>query len=539
MDNYLINASKILKNYAEFTNIECDDIGIVFSFNGVDYKIWIFSEDKTSMPIITTVNNTTSYPHISLFDAEFDDKKYRGLCLFEQGTVVNSLLSFDEKIQMLADRLIELATLSKNEIEKEYQKEFLYYWNASVEKADKKYQLFLKDDSKCEWLDQCLYKNNVVRVIDSSFRFNDESNMIAKDKIPALYMPILDARGILPPLIDKPWEAKNILDIVCSIQFQRINIEIFQEILCLSYSRQSIMLIFKLDNMYFACLVKFKNAGTAKLIRKLENQISEVIPISIQRCDFSFLNQQIGNDLSLIDKKIAIIGAGSLGSYVAAELIRAGCKSILIIDNDKLEPPNIMRHRLPLNNSGFNKSLALAFTLEQVHPEIQVEFIRKKVDNKNCIDIIPSDIDVVIFTVGNSDVQLRCNMQYKNQHFQKPVLFSWLEGDGCSSHVLGICYNLEGCFECLFTDIDGNMVNNQANITNESTIQILRNGCGGTRVAYGNSTLLTATVITLQALKDIISKNFKQNFVIHYTDSKITKDYNFIKGRCRCCGENQ
>ncbi len=535
MDSNITKAIGILNNYSEFTNIEPDDIGVTFSYNDADYEILIFDEDKTYIPCMTTINNTKSFPHISLSSIEFQGKKYRILCLFEQGTIVNSLLPFEDKIKLLADRLIELATLSKHEIESEYQKEFLYYWNASVKDMNKEYQLYLNNDSHCLWLNQYLYRNNIIRIKESAFMFNDESTMIQKDKIPVLYLPILDARGILPPLPDKPWDAKNILDILSNVQLQRIDYGAYKEITDLSYSRLTILLIFKIQNYYFGCMVKFKNPGTAKLIKKLENEICEIVPISIQRCDFSYLNQQIGNDLLLINKKIVIIGAGSLGSYVASEIIRAGCKNIVIVDNDEFEPPNIMRHQLELSASGIIKSLALAYKLGRLHPEISAEFINKKIDGENCIEILPTDIDAIIFTVGNSDVQLRCNMKYSNAHFQKPVLYSWLEGDGCSSHVLGISYSHKGCFECLFTDTQGDLVNNQVNITNDLEIPILRNGCGGTRIAYGNSTLLTATTIVLQALRDIIGDDFHQNFLISYTNSTIMKTDSFIKEKCGCC----
>ena len=37
--------------------------------------------------------------------------------------------------------------------------------------------------------------------------------------------------------------------------------------------------------------------------------------------DYSFLCEQIGNDIGLLNKRILLIGAGSLGSYVAFELV--------------------------------------------------------------------------------------------------------------------------------------------------------------------------------------------------------------------------
>ena len=43
------------------------------------------------------------------------------------------------------------------------------------------------------------------------------------------------------------------------------------------------------------------------------------------------------------DKKIAVIGAGAVGSLVVESLLKMGCRDIVIIDLDVLEADNIAK----------------------------------------------------------------------------------------------------------------------------------------------------------------------------------------------------
>ncbi|EOW4018005.1 ThiF family adenylyltransferase, partial [Vibrio parahaemolyticus] len=53
--------------------------------------------------------------------------------------------------------------------------------------------------------------------------------------------------------------------------------------------------------------------------------------------------------LSLSDKKVGLVGCGSVGSKVAASLCRSGVGNFLLIDEDIFFPDNIVRNDLDLN----------------------------------------------------------------------------------------------------------------------------------------------------------------------------------------------
>lgn len=312
-----------------------------------------------------------------------------------------------------------------------------------------------------------------------------------------------------------------------------------------SFSKKSIFLIFEMPanntTVAFCCEIIFKNSGTMKLLRKIQTNTECIKTVYTRRCDYEFLNRQIGNDSKVFGKKTAIIGIGSLGSYFASEVIRIGIKDLVLFDSDKLYPENLMRHRGVFLGCNLSKTVAMKIELEWFHPQINIISVEEAVNDENILDLLPQDIDLVIFAVGSSDVQLACNKVLKKADYSKPVLFCWLEGNGKASHVMGVNYSYKGCYQCLYTDTSGNRINNKINFGSDIELEqnIIRNGCGGTRIAYGNSILLQTSYMVLMAIKKIFSDNFNCNFIISFNGDCITEDSDsFYERGCTCCNED-
>ena len=66
---------------------------------------------------------------------------------------------------------------------------------------------------------------------------------------------------------------------------------------------------------------------------------------------------------------------------------------------------------------------------------------------------------------------------------------------------------------------------------------IIRNGCGGTRAAYGTAILLRTTAALLDLLKDYGERKIMANILIDITPERITvSDIKFPMEACNCCG---
>lgn len=76
---------------------------------------------------------------------------------------------------------------------------------------------------------------------------------------------------------------------------------------------------------------------------------------------------------ALSESRIAIVGAGSLGSMVANSLIRGGVTDLCIFDSDLLSVGNITRHHLRACDVGADKATSLARLLNMTSPMASVK----------------------------------------------------------------------------------------------------------------------------------------------------------------------
>lgn len=71
-------------------------------------------------------------------------------------------------------------------------------------------------------------------------------------------------------------------------------------------------------------------------------------------------------------KRVAIVGAGSVGSKIAESLLRAGGTDLVLIDGDVMLPGNLERHTLDWRDVGFRKVHALQRRLLNIRPSANI-----------------------------------------------------------------------------------------------------------------------------------------------------------------------
>jgi molybdopterin/thiamine biosynthesis adenylyltransferase len=76
---------------------------------------------------------------------------------------------------------------------------------------------------------------------------------------------------------------------------------------------------------------------------------------------------------TLISKKVAIVGMGSFGSHLAVELAKAGVLHFTLIDNDRLESENIVRHACGQRDLGRFKTKAVKDVLNDKNSRVSIE----------------------------------------------------------------------------------------------------------------------------------------------------------------------
>lgn len=93
--------------------------------------------------------------------------------------------------------------------------------------------------------------------------------------------------------------------------------------------------------------------------------------------------------------KIGIAGAGGLGSNCAFNLVRCGFKKFIISDFDSIDFTNLNRQFYFENQVGLLKVEALRENLLRINPDIEIEIIPEKLEDKNKLSVF-DDCDAVV-----------------------------------------------------------------------------------------------------------------------------------------------
>ncbi len=103
---------------------------------------------------------------------------------------------------------------------------------------------------------------------------------------------------------------------------------------------------------------------------------------------------------SILSERVLLIGAGAVGSVIAELLVRGGVKELTILDDDKVEIGNLVRHSLSMESIGRSKAEALADKLTNLSPHLKVKGFIKKIKSMD---------GEVIDLVGNSGIIIDCS----------------------------------------------------------------------------------------------------------------------------------
>lgn len=506
----------------------------------------------SEMPfILVRSEDADRYPHILLREIPSEHfayplaGTYRFICLHDSVDNVFSLYSYEEKLYDTIGSLISLLNMNRVQQEREYQKEFLLYWN-NIAESQPNIVVFLAQTERFLKFNVYGYQNH-LRLVENGLDLTDltrrnkgKNTWQQHVEREAFYIPLIDNRGILPAYENKRWSVDDVRKVLFNTQIAYISADTYSMMKKTVVHSKDVLIVFSMNInkivVVFSMLLECKAKSSKSLLKKLENDLFRVKMLNTRRSDYRYLNSIIGNSVESASKSVLLIGAGSLGSYIAPELAKNGWKSLTIYDNDCLTIENTMRWYYGISEVTLNKSITLKFFLQMIHPEIHVEAIEKNLDEKSLEDEINKN-DLVIFTIGSSDQQLYFNQILEKMRCPIPVLYVWLEAGGAYSHILVVNYRKKGCYQCLFTERDsGQLINNQATMDMDSfESRVVRNGCGGTRAAYGTAVILRTVAALLEELKKLsVKRETFKTMLIDITPIYIKKRL-IENTHCRCC----
>ncbi|MCH7388246.1 ThiF family adenylyltransferase [Acinetobacter modestus] len=207
------------------------------------------------------------------------------------------------------------------------------------------------------------------------------------------------------------------------------------------------------------------------------------------------------NDIS--GKKVAVIGAGSLGSSVVMHLVRAGIMDITIVDPDRFESANLGRHILGVDDLGKYKTEALKeriqkdlsyITTTSIPQYIQYEYVR----NNGMLD----EMDVVVITTADWNSEEFVWLLHEVRKPKWALIQAWAEPHAIIGHVLITRPNSIADGRNLF-DEHGRFLHRYSEWKDNGVIPLP--GCGEAFIPGGPIGIHTIASITAQSVLDVLT----------------------------------
>lgn len=235
-------------------------------------------------------------------------------------------------------------------------------------------------------------------------------------------------------------------------------------------------------------------------------------------------------------KKIALIGCGTIGGYVAELLIRAGAsmgtKSLDLYDHDKYGPHNFSRHALSSCDFGKYKSEALKNRLnDSTHLVTNIEAYKFGFP---FLKSYLSLYDIVIDATGRAPVSKRlAHLVRQIDGTKKPIIIhGFNDGNGIASKVF--IDSLDSCYNCLSSDVAFYKNGVDRRFENLLGINQKKVSCGNTYTPYDAAVSVMTAALIQEAVLSTLERERNWNYKEHIFIGSRTKKPTWIRKQAFC-----
>jgi sulfur-carrier protein adenylyltransferase/sulfurtransferase len=152
----------------------------------------------------------------------------------------------------------------------------------------------------------------------------------------------------------------------------------------------------------------------------------------------------------LLATRVALIGAGGLGSPAALYLAAAGVGSLTLIDDDKVEKSNLQRQVLHTDDRvGMAKTESARVTLNALNPGVHVELHNERLLAQN-VESLLSGHDIVIDGADNFPTRYLLNAAC--QRLKLPLVYGAVHRFTGQVSVFDSRRDDSPCYRCLFPE---------------------------------------------------------------------------------------
>lgn len=138
--------------------------------------------------------------------------------------------------------------------------------------------------------------------------------------------------------------------------------------------------------------------------------------------------------MALAERRIAIIGCGSLGSKLAAMLARCGVGKFVLVDDDIMLPDNLVRHELDWREVGMHKAEAIRRRIALINPSASVEAREYRLGGQHSSGSIESLLETIaacdLIIDGTADANVFNYLCAATGIGKKPMLWAQIFAGG-------------------------------------------------------------------------------------------------------------
>jgi sulfur-carrier protein adenylyltransferase/sulfurtransferase len=164
-----------------------------------------------------------------------------------------------------------------------------------------------------------------------------------------------------------------------------------------------------------------------------------LVPVLIERVD---ANWALARDHELTplqkrrEKRVLLLGCGSLGSPVAELLARAGVGQLTLVDMEHFEPENTARHALGFSSVNQSKALEIAARLRREIPGVSVKGHLALASSWLANMVKKGDFDLVLDCTGESSIRCLLSLFASEKLGDCDIAHLWMEPFCAAAHVV-------------------------------------------------------------------------------------------------------
>ncbi|MFB2706984.1 HesA/MoeB/ThiF family protein [Marinobacter shengliensis] len=236
-------------------------------------------------------------------------------------------------------------------------------------------------------------------------------------------------------------------------------------------------------------------------------------PFTVRVFDKNTFLPRSGAEPALSDKKILIVGCGSVGAETAMKLGASGIGEINLADPDILSWSNTYRHILPTTFVGCEKAGALAVQLRSQYPWIKCSWSTRRLLEYRDIEHL-KQYDLIVVAIGSPTHERLFASFIQNKENMPAVVNTWVEGFGVGGHATLSIPQRPGCLNCAYVDnstFDRGLVSNLNFIDKDQVVTRNIAGCGDLFLPYdglsASKTAIVASSLSLDYLREKVTES--------------------------------